>query len=221
MQAGAARSVGCALAATTTLVGALAVAPTIPAATSPTATEILARVNGRDANVASYTVPVHMDVRVHKLLTFRFGFSGTQYFKRPDRLALDMQKIPPQGRKLFAELGMPLTWSQQYDLRLVAGTGDHPAYHLEGVPKHPCDVARMQVDVDGNAAGPLHARWVMNDGSTVDMHISEEAAGGYEFPKHAEADMAFGGYKIHASIDYGPYAVNESVADSVFVASAR
>ena len=221
MQASAARSVGCALAAATTLVGALAAPRTIPAATSPSATEVLARVNGRDANVASYMVPVHMDVRLHKLITFRFGFAGTQYFKRPDRLALDMKKIPPQGRKLFAELGTPLSWSSQYDLRLVAGNGEHAAYRLEGTPKHSDDVARMQVDVDGDPAGLLHAKWWMNDGSTVDMDISEAAEGGYEFPKQAQVDMAISGYKIHVSIDYGPYAVNESVADSVFLAAAR
>lgn len=214
MQASAAGLLTRAFAATT-LVGALGAAPTIPSATT-TATDVLARVTAGDATVTSYAVPVHMDVRVHKLFTFRFGFGGMQYFKRPDRIALDMQKIPPQGRKLFAELGTPLTWPQQYDLRLVAANGDRGPYHLEGAPKRASDVARMEVDVDGDASAPLHAQWVMHDGSTVDMHITEQAAGGYELPKHADADMSVSGYKIHASIDYGPYAVNETVADSVF-----
>jgi hypothetical protein len=218
MQANAARSVGRALAATT-LVAVLGVAPTIPSATSPSATEILARVTGRDAALTSYSVPVRMDVRVHKLLTFRMGFDGMQYYKRPDRLALEGAKIPPQGRKLFAELGTPLTWPQQYDLRLVAANGERGPYHLEGTPKHPSDVAKMSVDIDGDPSAPLHAQWLMHDGSTVDMHITEEAAGGYSFPKHADVDLNVSGYKIHASIDYGPYAVNETVADSVFAGS--
>ena len=74
----------------------------------------------------------------------------------------------------------------------------------------------MLVDVDGDANAPLHVAWTTNDGGTIDMRITEQSSGGYALPKHADADMAFGGYKIHASIDYGPYALNETVADSLF-----
>jgi hypothetical protein len=215
MQASAARSVRRALAATT-FVAALGVAPTIPSASGPTATDVLARVTDRDARVDSYSVPVHMDVRVHKLFTFHFGLNGTQYYKRPDRVALDMRQIPAQYRKLFADLGTPLTWPGAYDLKLVGSNGDRGPYRLEGTPRHPSDIARMLVDVDGAANVPLHVQWTTRDGGTIDMHITEESAGGYELPRHADADMAFGGYKIHASIDYGQYAVNEAVADTVF-----
>jgi hypothetical protein len=219
MLASAARPVARALAGALTLVGALGASPTIPAATAPTATEILARASEQGARVESYAVPVHMDVRVHKLITFHVGLNGMQYYKRPDRLALELRSVPAQYRKLFAELGTPLTWPGAYDLRLVAADGERGPYHLEGTPKRPCEVAKMQVDVDGDPAAPLHAQWTMRDGGTIDMHITEQAAGGYELPKHADADMAFGGYKIHASIDYGPYAVNEAVADSVFASN--
>ena len=216
MQASAARSVRGALAATT-FVAALGIAPTMPSPSGPTATDVLARVTANDARVDSYAVPVHMDVRVHKLLTFHMGLNGMQYYKRPDRLALDMRQIPPSARKLFADLGTPLTWPGAYDLKLVGSGGERGPYHLEGTPKHSCDIARMVVDVDGAGSGPLHVVWTTRDGGTIDMRITEESAGGYELPKHAEADMAIGGYKIHASIDYGQYSVNEAVADAVFV----
>ncbi|HYW53249.1 MAG TPA: hypothetical protein VE826_04715 [Dongiaceae bacterium] len=207
--------------AVTTVVGAMGVSPalggsaTIPSAAS-TASEVLARVNAHDARVESYAVPIHIDVRVKKLLTFHFGLDGTQYFKRPSKLALDVPRVPAQGKKLFAELGTPLTWPQQYDLRLVGTNGDRGPYRLEGVPKHGGDIARMVVDVDGDPAAPLHAQWWTTDGSTVDMRITEQAAGGYELPKHAEADLNVSGTKIHASIDYGAYVVNETIADAKF-----
>jgi len=216
MQANAARTVGRALAGTM-LVAALGTAPTIPTAMTPSATEILTRVTGRDAALQSYSVPVHIDVHVRKVIMWHFGLGGMQYFKRPDRIALDVQRVPPQGRKLFAELGTPLTWPQQYDLRLVGANGDRGPYHLEGTPKAASDVTRMVVDVEGtDPAAPLHAQWWTNDGSTIDMQITEQPAGGYELPKHAEADLDITGTKIHASIDYGPYAVNEAVANSKF-----
>jgi hypothetical protein len=206
---------GCALAAMTALAGTAGAAPASPQAPA-TVADVLARYTGRDASVQSYVVPVHIDVRVHKLLTFHFGLDGTQSFKRPAHLALDVQRIPPEGRKLFAELGTPLTWSQQYDLHLASGSMEHGPCRLEGVPKGPSGIARMVVEVDGDPAVPLHAQWWTNDGSTVDMRITEDRTGGYEFPKHSEADLNISGTKIHASIDYGTYTVNEAIADAKF-----
>jgi len=70
-----------------------------------------------------------------------------------------------------------------------------------------------------NISAPLHAQWFCRDGGTIDMHITEqEGAGGYDLPQHAEADMHFGGCAVHASFQYGTYAVNETVADAVFIA---
>jgi hypothetical protein len=218
MQASAARSVRRAF-ATTTFVAALGVAPTIPSSNGPTATDVLARVTARDARVDSYSVPVHMDVRVHKLFTIHMGLNGMQYYRRPDRVALDMRQIPASARKLFADLGTPLTWPGAYDLKLVGSDGERGPYHVEGTPKHPSDIAHMLVDVDGTGSAPLHVVWTTRDGGTIDMHITEESAGGYQLPRHADADMAIGGYKIHASIDYGQYTVNEAVADAVFARS--
>jgi hypothetical protein len=208
--------VRCALAAAATLAGTLGVSAPVAPPAAPTPTEVLARYTGHDASLQSYVVPVHIDVRVHKLFTFHFGLDGTQSFKRPAKLALDVQRVPPQGRKLFAEIGTPLTWCQQYDLHLVSGNVEHGPYRLEGVPKHPGDIARMVVDVDGDPSSPLHAQWWTHDGSTIDMHITEAASGGYELPKHSEADLDISGTKIHASIDYGSYAVNEAIADAKF-----
>ncbi len=105
----------------------------------------------RDAAIESYSVPVRIDVRLHKLISLRFHLNGTQYFKRPDRLALDMRGVPAQYRDLFAELGTPLTWSSLYDLRLVASTTQPVTYQIEGIPKHRGDVDRMVVDVGGDA----------------------------------------------------------------------
>ncbi len=67
-----------------------------------------------------------------------------------------------------------------------------------------------------NPAAPLHAIFTTRDGSTIDMHIAETLVDGYELPTHTDADMTFGPYKIHASIDYGAYGINETFADSVF-----
>lgn len=202
--------------ATASLVAALGVGPTIPAPQLDV-TDVLARVARGDAGIESYTVPVRIDVRLHKLISLRFHLDGTQYFKRPDRIALDLRSMPQQYRELFAELGTPLTWASQYDLHLVPSSAQPPTYRLEGTPKRPGQVERLVVDVDGDAPPVLHARWFCRGGATIDMHITEqESAGGYDLPQRAEADIDSGGYHVHATFDYGPYAVNETVADEVF-----
>lgn len=204
--------------ATASLIAALGVAPVIPAPPLGV-TDVLARVAHGDVGIDSYTVPVRIDVRLHKLFTFHFHLDGTEYFKRPDRVALDLHSMPKQYRELFAELGTPLTWSSQYDLHLVGSTAQPATYRLEGTPKHPGQVERLVVDVDGDTPAALHARWFCQGGATIDMHITEqEGPNGYDLPQREEADIDAGGYHVHATFDYGSYAVNENVANEVFTA---
>jgi hypothetical protein len=201
--------------ATLSLGAALGAAPTIPApATS--ATDVLARVTRGDAGIESYTVPVRIDVRLQKIINLHFHLNGTQYFKRPDRLALDLHAMPEQYRELFAELGTPLTWPSQYDLRLVPSAALPVTYQIEGIPKRSGGVERLLVDID-DSASTLHAQWMCRGGGTIDMHITEQqGANGYDLPERAEADISSGGYLVHATFQYGTYAVNENVADAVF-----
>jgi hypothetical protein len=186
--------------------------------TIPSAGRLLALVCAGNAGIDSYSVPLHIDVRVHKLLTFHMGLNGMEYFKRPNKLALEMPRIPEQSRRVFGELGMPLSWPALYDMS-VAGTtvaDGRTTYHLRGVPKHPNDIDHMLVDLDGDVAVPIHVQWFLHDGGTITMTIRSGFDGTHELPKHADLDLATSGYKIHAAIDYGTYVLNETVADSVF-----
>jgi hypothetical protein len=198
---------------------ATAGAPGTAAADSiPSAGRLLALVCTGDTGLDSYTVPVHIDVRVRKVFTFHLGLNGMEYFKRPNKLALEMPRIPDQSRKVFGELGTPLSWPAQYDMN-VAGTtvaDGRTTYHLRGVPKRAGNVDEMLVDLDGDPAAPMHVQWLMHDRSTIAMTLRSAFDGTHELPKHADLDLVAGGYKIHAAIDYGAYTVNEAVADSVF-----
>jgi len=193
---------------------ALAAAGTMGAAPAGPATDALTAVTEQDAPLASYAVPVRMDVRLHRFFTVHVHFDGMQYFRRPGRVALDIRQIPKQYRSVFADLGTPLTWPARYDLR--AATAPDGRAQIDGVPKHACDVQRMTIDAVREPGAPLHALFTMRDGGTIDMHITQRMVDGYELPTHTEADMVFGAYRIRASIDYGTYAVNEDFADSVF-----
>ncbi|MDB5094500.1 MAG: hypothetical protein JWO85_2601 [Candidatus Eremiobacteraeota bacterium] len=184
----------------------------------PTAAQVLARFTEHDALLDSYTVPVHVDVHLHKLITFHFGLNGTAYYKRPDRVALDLRSMPAAYRHVFAEIGSPLTWGSTYELRVrdVVTDENRTTYRIEGTPRRPGDVDRMLVDFDTDASAVLRGRWIFKDGTTIAMMIEESAAGPYQLPKRAEADLDAGGYRVHAVLDYGAYSFNAVVADSVF-----
>jgi hypothetical protein len=184
----------------------------------PTAAQVLARFTARDALLDSYTVPVHVDVHLHKLFTFHFGLNGTAYYKRPDRVALDLHSMPAAYRRTFAEIGSPLTWAGTYDLRVrdVVTDDNHTTYRIEGTPRRPGEIDHMLVDVDTDAYAMLRGHWIFKDGTAIAMTIEESAAGPYQLPKRAEADLDAGGYRVHAVLDYGPYSFNAVVADSVF-----
>jgi hypothetical protein len=184
----------------------------------PTAAQVLARFTARDALLDSYTVPVHVDVHLHKLITIHFGLSGTAYYKRPDRVALDLRSMPASYRRVFAELGSPLTWGGTYELRVrdVVTDDNRTTYRIEGTPRHAGEIDHMTVDVDTDAYAVLRGQWVFKDGTTIAMTIEESAAGAYQLPKRTEADLDAGGYRVHAVMDYGEYSFNAVVADSVF-----
>jgi hypothetical protein len=202
------------------VVAALVASAPIRAA-APSAEEILARVTAGDAQLSSYAVPVHVDARLHRLIGMRFGLNGKVYFKRPDRVALEMRMVPEQYRRLFGELGTPLTWASAYDMSVVSSdaASGRLVYHVRGVPKRPGEIDHMLLDVAADPGVPLHARFLCRDGTAIDMAIERETFGSYELPKRVVADMTSGGWKIHAVLDYGNYELNEAVADSVFVAA--
>ncbi len=193
-------------------------AETLRGASTVSAAQLLSRINASDDLLASYSVPIHVEARLHRLFTFRFGLNGTVYYKRPDRVALDMQHVPGQFRRLFDEMGTPLTWSSTYDVSVASSTvaGGRATYHIKGVPKHDGEVVSVLLDVDQDMSGPVHAQWFCRDGTRIDETITESIEGVYELPKHVEADIFSGGLTVHATIDYGAYDVNQSLADSLF-----
>jgi hypothetical protein len=190
----------------------------VPLGKPPAAADVVARMSANEIVPETYAVPVHINAKVHRLITLRFGMDGTVYYKRPDHLALTMNRVPAGFRKLFAELGNAQTWASTYDMTFVDALedGSREMYRLKGVPKREGDVAQVLLDVSATDFSPHRAQWVCHNGSTIDMTYVNESIGGYELAKRAEGDMVLSGWKIHVILEYGSYVLNESIADSVF-----
>jgi hypothetical protein len=190
----------------------------VPLGKPPTAAEVVARMSANTIVPESYAVPIHVDAKVHRLITLHFGRDGMVYYRRPDHLALAMTRVPSGFRKLFAEMGNAQTWASTYEMSFVNALdeGSGEIYRLKGVPKQDSDVDHLLIDLAAADLTPRHASWLCKDGSTIDMTFTNESLGGYALAKHAEAEMLLSGWKIHAVVDYGSYTLNETITDEVF-----
>lgn len=179
---------------------------------------LFAQFANEDPALRSYSAPLHVSVAIHKLITFHVGLDGMVYFRRPGKLAMTMQRVPEQYQKLFAKLGTPRTWPQNYDIQ-VTGTDEtsdgQKIYHVRGVPFNSCEIDHLVADV-GPAEMPVKATWFLRDGGTIVSTIESTTVGGYVVPKEQHADINAGGFKIHADMTYGDYDVNGQISDNVF-----
>ncbi|MBV8148759.1 MAG: hypothetical protein JO092_06690 [Candidatus Eremiobacteraeota bacterium] len=63
------------------------------AATTPDGNTILAKA-AAEHGLASYSVPVHFDLRMHKPIGFKSGADGIAYFKAPAKAAIAITHVP-------------------------------------------------------------------------------------------------------------------------------
>jgi hypothetical protein len=200
---------------------AAVVEPAAPgSAQSATPDEVLGRFTAADAALASYSVPVHVDVYLRKVVGLHFGLNGMQYYKRPGRVALALRGTPARFGRLFSQLGTTLTWSEMYDLRVLESTvaGGRTVAHLEGAPKAGGDVKNLQVAVDSDPAAPVRATWACTDGTTIEMSLTSRTEGPYVLPDRSDVNLSVGRFPIHAVMVYGSYALNAAVPDAAFEA---
>lgn len=166
----------------------------------------------------SYSVPVHIDVAIHKLFTFHFGLNGMVYYRRPGKLAMTIDRVPEKYQRAFAELGTPRTWPQTYDLEVLGKdvTSGHCVYHLRGTPLQPNDVDYMLADVPSDS-GPVTAVWYLRGGGSISSTFDMAMVGGdYIMPTEQHADIDAQGFKLHADLTYGDYDINGEVSDALF-----
>lgn len=223
------RSLGGGLAAIVVVACGLSVqAHAARAATSPPtapdldAARVVALVTAGSEQLDSYVVPVHVEAKVRAFIPIHVKLDGTVYFKRPERVKLDMHLVPAQYRRLFAALGTPLTWSQGFDFTTdsVSIDGTRKFYHLRGVARDPSTgVASVLLDVPDDHLDAMHARWTCADGTQINERVYPGTDGTYDLPKRAEIETTADGLHVHADLEFGDYALNEGFPDSVFSGS--
>src|SRR5579875_3613344 len=138
----------------------------------------------------SYTVPIHLSVAIHKLITFHVGLNGMMYYRSPGKLAATIEHVPEKYQKAFAELGTPRTWPLTYDMQVVRKevVNGQCVYHLRGTPLQPNDIDYKLADFAGPSA-PIKATWYLRGGGTISSTILMGNVGDYTMPKEQHADI--------------------------------
>ncbi|HXW52035.1 MAG TPA: hypothetical protein VEJ41_08600 [Candidatus Acidoferrales bacterium] len=201
-------------------------APKHQASEGVSAQSILAHMVANRRGLNSFTVPIHFDVTVHKVISVGLKLDGTRYFERPDREALIMQTVPAVAQpfqKIFSGLGTAETWPQIYDITMMPLHAPESAarYELKGIPKAGGNVAYILLDVSQTTFEPLEARWFYKNGATIVLGVQNGLADGrYLLPQTEDIDIDFPSYKAHAVAHYGDYAINTPIPESIWPSPA-
>jgi hypothetical protein len=201
-------------------IGSLAAADEPPAA--PSGDEILARACSA-TGLQSFSVPVHMDVRLHKFISFRAGVDGTAYYKAPGKSALEITKAPPIIGGFFKgqynlDL-LPAAWPAKYKVASVKSAVRRtiPVYELEATSNEPIGVNRVVFEVAQDGFAPLSVEWFYPNHSTISLSLQNKRVGNEWMPQTEIVTVSMPAYHLDATSTFGVYALNVPVADSVFV----
>jgi hypothetical protein len=213
----------------TRLAGAVVVSGVIAlgsarAAESPSLSgdQILARA-GAANGLQSFSVPVHMNVSLHKPMGFKAGIDGTAYYKAPGKSALVITKTPPVIGGFFKgqyNLDLvPQAWPAKYKVTSVQSSTRNgvAVYELLAISKAPIGVDHVVFDVAQNGYAPLSAQWIYPDRSSVSISLASTRVSSYQLPQSETVTVAMPKYNLDATSNFGQYSLNVPVADSVFV----
>ncbi|HVN70190.1 MAG TPA: outer membrane lipoprotein-sorting protein [Candidatus Binatia bacterium] len=173
--------------------------------------------------LTSYSVPIHFDVHMHRPLSITTSVEGIMYYKAPAQAALVITKIPSIIGKFFKgsySLDMiPQTWPSKYTVTSVEQTEIDGAstYMLESVPKSDSSVDRVVFGVMQADYAPVSVAWHYRDGSSINVSMQNQHLSGYTLAQTESITVNMPQFGLNATANYGSYALNASVPDSVFV----
>jgi hypothetical protein len=184
--------------------------------------EILSRACAADG-LRSFSVPVHLNVHLHKPIGLKAGVDGTAYYKAPSQSAFVITKGPPIIGGFFKgqyNLDLiPQAWPAKYHVTALQSVTRNgvAAYELTASPRTSLGVSRVVFDVAEGSFAPLTVQWFYPDGSTIGLSLGTQRVGSYVLPQSESVTVAMPKYNLDATSSFGQYALNVAVPDSVFV----
>ena len=173
--------------------------------------------------LASYSVPVHLSVHVHKPIGVRSNVEATAYYRAPAQAALVITHATGLAGGFFKGAYkidlVPQAWPQSYRVLSVSrGTIDGASVViLHALPRsNPGDVTNVTFTLAAPALQPIAAEWDYAGGSTIKLGFTNSRVGTYTLPQTATIAVDMPHDKLDADGTYGEYALNAPVSDNVF-----
>lgn len=205
----------------TAFIAAAAAGLLASAAAPQNAGDLLGRMARVNAGLASYKVPMSLDVDLHRPLPLSLPMRATYYYKQPDRTEVVFENVPDAAqafKHVYASLGAPSTWEKKFDVTLAGTTvvSGRQRATLRLVPKDPGALKDELIGVDVADAVIVHAEWRYNDGGTILMDQQNERVREYVLPRHQTATVNLSAYDANVKSTFGDYELNVDFPDSVF-----
>ncbi|MEO7040315.1 MAG: hypothetical protein ABI186_09830 [Candidatus Elarobacter sp.] len=192
----------------------------LPSRAEDGAAPLLARLASVDPGLQTYTADVAFDVGLHTFPFLRKTVHGNAYFKRPARMEIVFNDLPPIARSfrnVYVGLGTPSDWAKKFEIGSAVEQSDgHAVDYLVLTPRKP-DHRLREVDVylDGAVALPSRIVWRYRDGR-IEMRQRFGRVDGHDLVVAQEADIRLPAMHAYVNARISNYAINVDVDDHVF-----
>lgn len=192
----------------------------LPSRAEDGAAPLLARLASVDPGLQTYTADVAFDVGLHTFPFLRRTVHGNAYFKRPARMEIVFNDLPPIARSfrnLYVGLGTPSDWAKKFEIATAVDRSDgHSADYLVLTPrKSDHRLREVDVYVDGAVALPSRIVWRYRDGR-IEMRQRFGRFDGHDLVVAQEADIRLPAMHAYVNARISNYAINVDVDDHVF-----
>ena len=182
---------------------------------------ILGRMQVRFHGLEDFTANVQ--ARVKLSLLPGMGLSGKVYYKRPDKVMVELERLPrwvEHLRQAFSGLAPTQREKSEYQAtydgdETVQGS---PCYRLVVQPKEPrkSNVREIRMWIDQKDCTVPRASVNYTDGSSVTSDMTYAAVQGFMLPASQEAHIVTNHAAADVSTTFSDYCINQKLPDTVF-----
>ena len=181
---------------------------------------LLAKLAAADPDLRTYRADVAFDVGLRTFPYLRKTLHGNAYFKRPARMEIVFNDLPPIARafrNLYVGLGTPGDWATKFTITSAAERIDGRDVGYLVLTPRVADRRLREVDVyvDEVVALPGRIVWRYTDGR-VEMRQRFGRVDGHDLVVAQNADIRLPAVHAYVNAQITNYAVNVAVDDAVF-----
>ena len=189
------------------------------------AAALLATLAGADPDVRTYRADIAFDIGLRTFPYLRKTLHGSAYFKRPARMELVFNDLPPIARawsNLYVGLGTPSEWERKFTITSVIDptSTTHERYLVLTPRATDRRLRDVEVYVDRTAALPERIVWHYRDGR-IEMLQRFARVDGHAMIVSQDADIRLPALHAYVHARITNYILNVEIDDALFTPRRR